>query len=124
MNEKSENSSKLDIVKWLAVWALILAAIYGNAYFANEPTPLRIAALLLVSLIILAIAAFTEKGRRVVAFAQDARIELRKVVWPSRQETIKVTLTVVAIVVVTGFFLWLIDTGLLYVVQLITGQRG
>lgn len=124
MNGKPEDSSKLDIVKWLAVILLLTAGIYGDIYFSSQPTALRIAAMLIVGLIMLTIIAFTEKGRKIIAFAQDARIELRKVVWPSRQETMQVTLVVVGIVIITALFLWGIDSILLSGVQLLTGQRG
>lgn len=124
MNAMTENAPKNDLLKWFAVVVLITAAIAGNVYFENQPVALRIGAMILVGMVVFGIALFTEKGRQVVAFAQDARIEMRKVVWPSRQETMQVTLMVIAIVVVTALFLWGIDTLLLSGVQFITGQRG
>lgn len=124
MNAMTENAPKFDLLKWFAVIALIAGAIAGNIYFENQPAALRIAAMLLIGLVVLGIMAFTEKGRQIITFAQDAKIELRKVVWPSRQETMQVTLLVVGIVVVTALFLWGIDTMLLSGVQYITGQRG
>ncbi len=51
----------------------------------------------------------TEKGRYFWSFFQDAQIEVRKVVWPSRQETIQTTLIVIAMVIVVAFFMWLMD---------------
>lgn len=124
MNAMTENTPKLDLLKWLSVVVLIAAAIAGNIYFENQPAALRIAAMILIGLIIVGIAAFTDKGRQIIAFAQDSRIEMRKVVWPTRQETIQVTLLVVGIVIITALFLWGIDTVLLWLVQYITGQRG
>ncbi len=120
----TENAPKFDVLKWLTVVVLIAGAIAGNVYFENQPAALRIAAMILIGLVVVSIAAFTEKGRKVIAFAQDSRIEMRKVVWPTRQETVQVTLLVVGIVVITALFLWGIDTVLLWMVQYITGQRG
>lgn len=124
MNAMTENVPKYDLLKWFAVVVLIAAAISGNIYFENQPVALRIGAMILVGVVVFSIALFTEKGRKVVAFAQDARIEMRKVVWPSRQETMQVTLMVIAIVIIAALFLWGIDTLLLSGVQFITGQRG
>ena len=124
MNVMTENTPKYDLLKWFAVVLLIAAAIAGNIYFENQAAALRTGAMILVAVVVFSIVLFTEQGRKIVAFAQDARIEMRKVVWPSRQETMQVTLMVVAIVVVTALFLWGIDTLLLSGVQFLTGQRG
>lgn len=124
MNSKTDSSSKLDILKWLAVVLLLVAGICGDIYFESQPAALRIAAMLVIGIVMLAIIGFTDKGKKVIAFAQEARIELRKVVWPTRQETIQITLVVVAIVIITALFLWGIDSVLLWIVQLLTGQRG
>lgn len=124
MNAMTENTPKFDLLKWLAIVALISVAIAGNIYFDNQPSALRIAAMILIGLIVVSIAAFTDKGRQIIAFAQDSRIEMRKVVWPTRQETVQVTLLVVGIVIITALFLWGIDTVLLWLVQYLTGQRG
>jgi preprotein translocase subunit SecE len=68
----------------------------------------------------LAIAFFTEKGKEVFAFAKEAKIELEKVVWPTRQETIQTTTIVMVMVMVTGFVLWGIDSGMMWAIGKIT----
>jgi preprotein translocase subunit SecE len=67
---------------------------------------------------------FTWYGREFWQFAQAARIELRKVVWPEREETIKTTYVVFGFAVVMGLFFWLLDMGLTYMTRLLGGQTG
>jgi preprotein translocase subunit SecE len=71
-----------------------------------------------------AIALQTAPGRALWEFIADARMEVRKVVWPTRQETIQTTLIVMAMVVVVGLVLWLFDTILMGILRLLTGQGG
>ena len=68
-----------------------------------------------------AIALKTERGAETLEFMQGARTELRKVVWPTRAETTQTTLIVIAMVVIMGLLLWLLDVLLLWLVRLITG---
>lgn len=125
MNSKLEvQSSKFDMLKWLVVLALLIGGVIASSHFSTQPVALRVAGWLVLSCITALIAFQTTQGRRVWAFAQDARMELRKVVWPTRQETIQTTLLVIAMVVVTGLFLWGIDSLLLWAVGFLTGQRG
>ena len=67
---------------------------------------------------------FTWYGREFWQFAQAARIELRKVVWPERDETVKTTYVVFGFAVVMGLFFWLLDMGLTYMTRLLGGQTG
>lgn len=69
-------------------------------------------------------AAQTHKGQRIWAFAREARMELRKVIWPTRPETVRTTLVVVAVVIVVALFLWGLDAFLLWAAGFLTGQRG
>ena len=71
-----------------------------------------------------AIALQTAKGRGIWTFFSDAKVEVRKVVWPSRQETIQTTLIVFLMVILVGIILWLLDIFLLWAVKLLTGQGG
>lgn len=125
MNSKVENQpSKLDTLKWLVAGILTVAGIFGNNYFSAQPIALRLAGWLILGCVIVLIVFQTAIGRRIWAFAQDARMELRKVVWPTRQETIQTTLLVIAMVAVTALLLWAIDSFLLWLVGYLTGQRG
>jgi preprotein translocase subunit SecE len=79
-------------------------------------------ALLVIVAIASAIALTTVQGRGFAHFAREANIERRKVVWPTRQETLQTTLIVLIAVLIMGIFLWLVDMLLLNVVRTLTGQ--
>ena len=80
----------------------------------------------LVTIVMVAagIAFTTSTGHAILSFGRESRAEVRKVVWPTRQETVQTTLMVVVAVILLGIFLWLIDMILLEAVQLLTGQGG
>ena len=90
----------------------------------EQTNTLRLLWNLVAGLIVLSLASFTQKGRHAWSFAKDARVELRKVIWPTRQETVQSTMMIVVVVVVTALFLWGIDSVLLWAVGFVTGQRG
>lgn len=124
MNAKVENQSfQSDTLKWLLVAVLLVVAIVANAHFSTQPIALRLIGWLLLCGLLLFIIYHTEQGKKTWSFAQEARMELRKVVWPTRQETVQTTLVVVAMVVIAGLFLWGIDSLLLWLVGLLAGQR-
>jgi len=102
----SENSkSSLDGLKWTITVILLTAIIVGNYLYGEEThVVLRVAILLLLAALAVLSAAFTEKGKTFIGFAKDARLEVRKVVWPTRQETVQTTLIILAVSTVVGFF--------------------
>lgn len=125
MNAKIENgNSKFDVVKLSVASILLIAGIVANSYFASQPVSLRLAGWILLLCAIALLVFNTNIGRRFWAFAQDAKIELRKVVWPTRQETIQTTITIMVIVVIVSLVLWGVDSLLLQAVAFLTGQRG
>lgn len=125
LNIKSEQiKSPRDKVVWLFVLLLIAALAVANYYFSDQSAPLRMTWSLLALIVTLGLASFTEKGKRFWIFAKESKIELRKVVWPTRQETIRWTIMIVVVVVVMALFLWGVDSILLWGVRFFTGQRG
>ena len=116
--------SKLDTVKLLLALVLLGAGIAGFYYLENESQLYRVMALLVVVFIAIGVVYTTALGKRVAGYVRDSRTEVRKVVWPSRQETIQTTLIVVVAVFLIGIFLWLLDMLLLWGVQILTGQGG
>ena len=84
----------------------------------------RLLVLLVVAAVLtaLGIAATTAVGRLFMAFLVESRVEVRKVIWPSRQETTQSTLVVVALVFVVGILLWTLDAVLFWGISLMTGQ--
>jgi preprotein translocase subunit SecE len=125
MSVKAEvEGSGMDTLKLAAAVALIVAGIYGFYYFEAYSTLLRVIGLLAVVGVAAAVVYQTDLGRRVWQFGQDSRMEVRKVVWPTRQETIQTTLIVFAMVLVVGIVLWLFDMLLMTIVKALTGQGG
>jgi preprotein translocase subunit SecE len=125
MNARAEaGATGLDTVKLVAAAVLLVAGIYGFYHFEAYATLLRVVGLLAVSAVAAAIALQTEQGRRLWQFAGDARTEVRKVVWPTRQETMQTTLVVIVMVLVLGIILWLFDMVLMAILRFLTGQGG
>lgn len=100
---------KLDGFKWLLVIALIAVAVIGNMYFSDSPLLYRVVGVILLSAAAIAVFLQTLKGQKFMVLAKEARTEIRKVVWPTRPETIQTTLIVLAAVAIVAFLLWLID---------------
>ncbi|MFU8797931.1 MAG: preprotein translocase subunit SecE [Gammaproteobacteria bacterium] len=119
-----EQISRWEPLKWVIIWGLIVAGLAANYYFSGIPFAYRLAAWLVFMGGVLFIASKTYRGQKAVLFAKEARIELRKVIWPTRQETFRTTLVVVAVVIIVALFLWGLDAFLLWGAGFLTGQRG
>ena len=117
-----ETTSWVDIAKLIASVALLLAAIGQFYFFAESLMVYRVLALLALVAIALGVLFTTQLGQILWSFLRDSRAEVRKVVWPTRQETMQTTLLVIAMVVLVGIMLWLMDMFLRWAVLLLTGQ--
>ncbi len=124
MATKGDVTSKFDLVKWFAVLALIVAGVAANYYYNQQALAIRLIGWIILAGVVAFIAAQTAKGRMALGFAKEARTELRKVVWPNRQETIQTTAIVIVMVIIVALFLWGVDSILLWAVSWLTGQRG
>jgi preprotein translocase subunit SecE len=125
MNARAEaGGTGLDTAKLVLAAILLVAGIYGFYYFAAYSTLLRVIALLVVGGVAAAVALQTDVGRRLWQFAGDSRNEVRKVVWPTRQETLQTTLVVIVMVLILGIVLWLFDMVLVMILRALTGQGG
>jgi preprotein translocase subunit SecE len=122
MSEKVENSSNpFDLVKWLIVFALLAGVITANYMYEDFSVLYRALGAVVGVVIAGFIAASTEKGSAFLTYAKESRIEVRKVVWPSRQEATQTTLIVLAATVVMALILWGLDGIIVRVVGWITG---
>ncbi len=101
---------------------MVIAGIAGFYYLADSATVVRLAAVLAGLAAAAVTMWYTAPGQQFVVFSQDALKEARKVVWPTRKETIQTTGIVFAFVVVMAIFLWVVDAGLLWAVQLLMGR--
>lgn len=121
MNAKSDTSgSRWDALKWSVVAILLMAGVWANYHYIQIDWALRLAGWILLACIMVAISLQTAIGAQVWTFAKDARMELRKVAWPTRPETIQTTMVIVGMVVLMALILWGIDSLLLWLVSLMT----
>jgi preprotein translocase subunit SecE len=115
-------ASWIDTVKLVLAVVLLVAGIAAFYYLSDKSYLLRVLAVL-GSLVASGGLLFTTiMGRQFALFLKDARVEVRKVVWPSRQETMQSTMVVVALVLVVGIVLWTLDAALFWGVSHLTGQ--
>ncbi len=122
MSDKAESASNpLDAVKWVSVFVLLGGLIYAYTSYEDVSVLYRALAAVAVVVIALGIASTTEKGQSFLIFAKEARIEVRKVVWPTRQEVVRMTLVILAATAVVGVLLYFIDMIIVWVVGLVTG---
>jgi preprotein translocase subunit SecE len=122
MNTKIEtHGSRLDPAKLTAALIIITAAVGAFYYYADQPLLYRVLGIVVAGAVSITIALQTERGRRLIEFFQEALVEVRKVFWPSRQETVRTTLAVLAMVLVVALFLWLLDSLLGWIMRLVTG---
>ena len=108
-------ASASDRIKVALAVLAVIAGVVGFYMLGEQPTVLRVASVLAGLAGGSAIAWFSGPGQRFFAFAKDSWAETQRVVWPSRKETIQMTLTVFAFVVVMALFLWLVDKTLEWV---------
>lgn len=109
--------STLDVIKWAGVLVLIAAIVIGNAYYSNVSLALRSTVILVVGILAILLALTTQKGKAAFEFIKESRSELRKVVWPTRQETVQTTLMIGGIVLLMSLILWGIDSLFAYLVS-------
>ncbi|WP_299019474.1 preprotein translocase subunit SecE [uncultured Photobacterium sp.] len=119
--ENQSSPSSMDGLKWVTVFALLAAAVVGNYLYSDVSVVLRAAAIVVLVAAAGGIAALTAKGKTAIAFARESRMEVRKVVWPTRQEATQTTFIVLAVTVIMALALWGIDGIMVRLVRLVTG---
>jgi preprotein translocase subunit SecE len=120
--KNSSINSKTNI-KEIGLWiGMLLATItaFFVTYYYNFSSPIKVIVWIGWLVIFGLLGFFTTKGKEIFAFGKEAKIELQKVVWPTRQETVQTTSIVMVMVTVTGFILWAIDSGMMWVIAKIT----
>jgi preprotein translocase subunit SecE len=125
MTAQSEpNTRTSDIIRQVLAAGLIIGGIAGFYYFSDHSLLLRVLALVVLVIVSAALVFTTDLGRRTWDFMKESRVEVRKVIWPSRQETTQTTLIVFVMVFIVGLVLWLLDMFLFWGVGILTGQGG
>ena len=103
---------------------IVVAAIAGFYVYADQSTLFRVIGLLVGLIIATLVAVQTELGRTALGYIGDARTEVRKVVWPTRKETVQTTLIVLAMVIVVAIGLFLIDSFLSWAIKFLIVSGG
>jgi preprotein translocase subunit SecE len=112
----------LDTALLLLSIAILVGGIFAYYYYANESVLLRTLGVLVAFALAVWVALQSAQGKTLWAFVQGARVELRKVVWPTREEAVQTTIIVLVFAMVMGTFFWLLDTFLFWFTRFITGQ--
>ena len=120
------SGSPLDVVLWLIALALLIGSAMVNQYLPAYWAPandiwVRIAVILTCIMVALGLLYATHQGKGFVRLLQDARIELRRVTWPTKQETLTTSWHVLVVVIVAAILLWCFDLGFNWFVKLMIG---
>ena len=125
MSSKPETQhSAADTLKlWLGA-GVALSGLVAFYYFGDEPAAIRWLGLLVAMILGALIAVQSSQGQNLWAFARTSWVEVRKVVWPNRQETTQTTIAVMVMVILLAIFLWLVDMFLAWAAGFITTPGG
>ncbi|MGB0637620.1 MAG: preprotein translocase subunit SecE [Gammaproteobacteria bacterium] len=123
MNSKTETQQgSIDIFKFLVALVVLTISLVGFYYYSEAPKILRVLGVLAGIIVSLVIVSQTLKGRQTIDFVRDAQVEVRKIVWPTRQETSQTTLFVIIVVIIFAILLWVLDLGLSSSIQGLIGR--
>ena len=119
-NVRQEQSSFLDTLKLLGSVLILLVGIVSYYYLIQISILFRVLMVLASAVVSLIIFFQTQRGKTLWEFFQGSRVEIKKVIWPTKQETLQTTLTVFVFVLIMGIFFWLLDFLLLFLTNTIT----
>jgi preprotein translocase subunit SecE len=117
-------SSGLDTAKLLGAIVLMVAGIFAYYWYSSQFELLRIGYVIIGLALALLLAWQTRLGHSTWGFIQSSRNEVRKMVWPTREETFQTTVAVIVVVLITGVLMWLLDIFLFWALHGLTGQGG
>ncbi|MEW6984588.1 preprotein translocase subunit SecE [Colwelliaceae bacterium 6471] len=125
MNASTENqpSGSLDSLKWVVIFLILTGAVVGNYVYGEQSVLIRAVAVVVAIAIAGVIAMQTVKGKTAVEFAKESRTEIRKVVWPTRQEAVQTTGIVLVATVIMSLLMWGLDSLLFWIVGFVTGLQ-
>jgi preprotein translocase subunit SecE len=109
VTKAEQATSGLDTVKLLTALLVLIAGVVGFYYFEDQSQLLRVIGLLALAVTVFFIVSTTDIGRRGLGFVRESKVEVRKVVWPTRTETTQTTIAVLIMVFLVAIMLWLID---------------
>ncbi|MEX0584463.1 MAG: preprotein translocase subunit SecE [Natronospirillum sp.] len=120
-SQAAKKGGIVDVMKWLVVSALLVAAIVGNGQFSEIGLIYRVLGVVVLALAAVGVAITTERGRKFNQYRKEAWTELRKVIWPNRTETTQTTLLVLAVVLLVALMLFLFDMLISFLISLVVG---
>jgi len=120
--QETGESGILDIIKLLFAAGVLVGGLYSYYYFLEVALPLRVLMVLGGLAAGITVAMTSTQGQRLWAFIQGARIELRKVVWPTRQETTQTSIAVFVFTLIMALFFWGLDSFLLWLTRSLVGS--
>ena len=118
-SSKEEQFEIKNVLSWLSI-VLITVGAFFCTYYYNFSGPIKSILWLTWFVLFLLFGLMTTKGKEVYQFALEAKVELLKVVWPTRQETVQTTGIVMIMVTLTGFILWGVDSVMMWAIAKIT----
>jgi preprotein translocase subunit SecE len=119
---ETSESGVLDIIKLVIAAAALIGGLYAYYYYeADVAQALRVLMVLGGTAVGIGIAMMSTQGQRLWHFIQGSRVEIRKVVWPTRTETTQTAIAVFVFTLVLMLFFWLLDTGLLWLTRKLVG---
>jgi preprotein translocase subunit SecE len=126
MTEQAQSSgaSALDTVKLVAAVAILLGGVAAFYVLDQLPAAARWLIVLVAVALGIFVALLSVQGRELAQYVQGSRVELRKVVWPTRDETTKMTIVVFTAIVIMALFFWFLDYILGAITRALTGQGG
>lgn len=120
---EAESSSALDNVLMLLVVLILGTAIFGFYYFETEyNVAVRVGGMFAGMGLAIAVLMQTASGKAMWTYIKGSQVEMRKVVWPTRRDSVMTTIMILIVVMILGVFLWGVDALLLEAVQFLTGR--
>lgn len=116
-----KSNKAVEWLKWLIVAVILASGIFCNWYFQEVWILWRALALVGAGVLIVLIGLTTERGHALWDLAREARLEIRRVVWPTRQETTQTTLIVLGLILLASLLLWALDSALSWLVRSLIG---
>ena len=119
---ETSESGVLDILKLLVAAGVLVGGLFAYYYYIEISLPLRVLMVLGGTAAGIAIGMTSTQGRRLWAFIQGSRIEIRKVVWPTKQETTQTAIAVFVFTLIMAIFFWGLDSFLLWLTRTLVGS--
>jgi preprotein translocase subunit SecE len=124
VDTKAQDAGSADTAKLVVAILLVIAGVAGYYVLSTQAAWLRWASVAAGIVLAGVVVAFSRYGTALKQFMADSRVELRKIVWPARQETGMTTLVVFVFLLIAGIFFWGLDLALAWATRALTGQGG